>query len=131
MILTPEQIEKAAEERWPLGRTAFIDGANYAISQLPPAVPVSEEEIAPPLPQAGAALKCRHGCDAPVRAVVYASEGCLCFTDPVQALCAQHYEKMASAGPIEMVVDFWAAAPPLPQADAELASFLHTEAKAR
>jgi hypothetical protein len=36
------------------------------------------------------ALKCRHGCSSPVVGIYHAPNGCLCFPDPVQALCGQH-----------------------------------------
>lgn len=35
-------------------------------------------------------LKCRHGCAHPVVGLYRAPDGCLCFPDPVQALCGQH-----------------------------------------
>ena len=38
-------------------------------------------------------IPCRHGCVEAV-AIVYAPEGCICFTDPVQALCEQHLLKL-------------------------------------
>lgn len=53
-----------------------------------------------------AALKCRFGCDDAVVGIFHAPEGCHCWRDPVQALCAQHAIKMESTGPITCVVDF-------------------------
>jgi hypothetical protein len=35
-------------------------------------------------------LKCRFGCDAAVVGIYHAPQGCVCWPDPVQALCAQH-----------------------------------------
>lgn len=35
-------------------------------------------------------LKCRHRCTHPVVGLYHAPEGCWCFPDPIQALCAQH-----------------------------------------
>jgi len=38
-------------------------------------------------------LRCRHGCDHPVVGLYHAPDGCICFPDPVQALCNQHAVK--------------------------------------
>lgn len=40
---------------------------------------------------------CRHGCADPV-GIYHIPEGCNCFLDPVQALCAQHFVKLHSNG---------------------------------
>lgn len=56
--------------------------------------------------QALAALKCRFGCQSPVIGIFHAPEGCICWTDPVQALCAQHACSMESVGPITCIIDF-------------------------
>lgn len=48
-------------------------------------------------------VRCRFGCDDPV-AIVYAPEGCICWTDPVQALCAQHLAKIESTGEVIVLV---------------------------
>lgn len=45
------------------------------------------------------ALRCRHGGElhharAPVVAIVSVPQGCVCFRDPVQALCRQHLERL-------------------------------------
>jgi hypothetical protein len=53
-----------------------------------------------------AGLKCRFGCDSPVIGIFHAPKGCVCWDDPVQALCAQHFETMQSSGPITYIVDF-------------------------
>ena len=50
-------------------------------------------------------IKCRFGCDAPV-GIFHMPEGCICWRDPVQALCAQHVIKAESSGPISCIVDF-------------------------
>jgi hypothetical protein len=39
------------------------------------------------------ALRCRHGCESRVVGIFHAPGGCICFDDPVQALCAQHAQK--------------------------------------
>ena len=52
-----------------------------------------------------AQLKCRFGCDSPVVGIFYAKEGCLCWNDPVQALCDQHAINMESEGEVVCVVD--------------------------
>jgi hypothetical protein len=38
-------------------------------------------------------LRCRFGCDHPVAGLYFAPFGCICFPDPVQALCSQHAVK--------------------------------------
>lgn len=44
------------------------------------------------------AVKCRHGCvDEPI-GIYHIPEGCNCFPDPIQALCAQHFVKLHSTG---------------------------------
>jgi hypothetical protein len=52
-----------------------------------------------------AQLRCRFGCDAPV-GIFHVPAGCLCWPDPVQALCAQHAVTAESAGPITCLIDF-------------------------
>lgn len=41
---------------------------------------------------------------APV-AIIHAPLGCLCWRDPIQALCAQHLEGVESVGPITILID--------------------------
>lgn len=53
-----------------------------------------------------AAVQCRFGCASPAVGIYYAAQGCACYADPVQALCAQHALSMQSTGPIIRVVDF-------------------------
>jgi len=50
-------------------------------------------------------LRCRFGCEAPV-AIVHVPEGCICWSDPVQALCQQHLITAQSTGEIRLIVDF-------------------------
>jgi hypothetical protein len=50
-------------------------------------------------------LKCRFGCDVPV-GIFHVPEGCICWDDPVQALCAQHIVTAESTGPIVCLIDF-------------------------
>lgn len=52
-----------------------------------------------------AAIKCRYGCDSPVVGLFSTPEGCLCWPDQMQALCAQHASKI-DGGPVICVVDF-------------------------
>ena len=52
-----------------------------------------------------AALRCRFGCDEVV-GIFAIPEGCVCWSDPVQALCGQHALKAQSTGAITCVVDF-------------------------
>lgn len=53
-----------------------------------------------------AELRCLHGDDSPVVGIFSAPAGCHCFTDKLQALCAQHASKIQSTEPITCVVDF-------------------------
>jgi hypothetical protein len=53
-----------------------------------------------------AALTCRFGCKSPVVGVFHVPAGCVCWRDPVQALCAQHANKVQSTGPITCLLDF-------------------------
>jgi hypothetical protein len=52
-------------------------------------------------------LKCRFGCSNPAVGVFHTPMGCVCFTDEIQALCAQHAEKVQSTGPITCILDFY------------------------
>jgi hypothetical protein len=52
-----------------------------------------------------AELKCRFGCSSPVVAIIHAPQGCHCFSDPVQALCAQHALSI-DGGPVTPIIDF-------------------------
>jgi hypothetical protein len=49
-------------------------------------------------------LKCRFGCEHPV-GIYHVPEGCICWRDPVQALCAQHFMTAESEGPISLLLD--------------------------
>lgn len=49
-------------------------------------------------------LKCRFGCKNPV-GIYHVPEGCICWADPIQALCMQHFIKAESEGPITRIVD--------------------------
>jgi hypothetical protein len=55
-------------------------------------------------------LKCRFGCDAPVLGIFHMPQGCICWTDPIQALCEHHADRAQSVGPIECIADFSAGA---------------------
>lgn len=44
-------------------------------------------------PVVRATLPCRFGCREPAAAIVHYPAACICFADPVQALCRQHVEK--------------------------------------
>lgn len=48
-------------------------------------------------------IRCRFGCDDPV-GIYHVPEGCICWRDPVQALCAQHFYKAESDGPVTLIV---------------------------
>jgi hypothetical protein len=52
-----------------------------------------------------ASVKCKFGCKDPVVAVVYMPEGCLCWRDPVQALCLHHLHRAQTNGPSTVLVD--------------------------
>lgn len=52
-----------------------------------------------------AELRCRFGCeDGPV-GIYHVPEGCVCWEDPIQALCQQHVLRAQSVGPIDCIVD--------------------------
>lgn len=40
------------------------------------------------------ALKCLHGCKDAIIGMFYFEEGCICFSDKIQALCLHHYKKI-------------------------------------
>ena len=49
-------------------------------------------------------VRCRFGCvDAAV--IVHVPEGCVCWQDQIQALCLQHYTKVQSCGPVNILMD--------------------------
>lgn len=50
-------------------------------------------------------VKCRHNCRSSPVVIVYAPDGCNCFTDPIQALCMQHLTKIHSTGPVKILED--------------------------
>jgi len=50
--------------------------------------------------------KCRFGCDG-IIGIFYVPKGCICWNDPVQALCAHHALKAESAGDIILLVGEW------------------------
>jgi len=50
-------------------------------------------------------IPCRFGCKDPAAVIVYLPEGCICWRDPVQALCQQHLVNMESTGPAFLIVD--------------------------
>lgn len=52
------------------------------------------------------AVPCRFGCSDPVVAIVHAPAGCVCWSDPLQALCVHHLAKVQSSGPITIVADY-------------------------
>jgi hypothetical protein len=45
------------------------------------------------------------GCKSPATAILYAPAGCICWSDPVQALCAQHIETLESNGPVTTILN--------------------------
>lgn len=49
-------------------------------------------------------VRCRFGCDEPIYGVFHIPSGCVCWPDPVQALCWQHTEKAQSNGAITALV---------------------------
>lgn len=54
-------------------------------------------------------LPCRfseRGCTGHAVGIFHVPQGCHCWPDPIQALCAQHACKADSPGPIECVIDF-------------------------
>lgn len=54
-------------------------------------------------------LRCRHGgpkhhARAPVVAIVSVPQGCVCWPDPVQALCRQHLDRLQDGGSIPVTI---------------------------
>ena len=49
-------------------------------------------------------LRCRHGDSNPVAGLYHAPEGCICFPDPVQALCSQHAVKCMQNNAMYLIV---------------------------
>jgi hypothetical protein len=52
------------------------------------------------------AVPCRHGGHAHAAGIYHIPEGCNCFSDPIQALCEQHFIKLHSTGPITTIVSW-------------------------
>jgi hypothetical protein len=55
------------------------------------------------------AVECRFsilGCRGEAVGIFHVPLGCVCWVDPVQALCAQHLEKAQSQGPITCLYDW-------------------------
>ena len=44
------------------------------------------------------------GCKSPAAEIVYVPEGCICWPDPVQALCEQHLLTLETTGPTTTIV---------------------------
>ena len=52
-------------------------------------------------------LQCRFASpthNAPVIGIYHVPKGCICWPDPIQALCMQHFVTAESAGPIVCIV---------------------------
>lgn len=45
------------------------------------------------------------GCASPAAEIVYVPAGCICWPDPVQALCEQHLLTLETAGPTSTLLD--------------------------
>lgn len=48
-------------------------------------------------------IPCRFGCKGAI-GIYYIPKGCICHSDPIQALCAQHLASAESTGPITLIV---------------------------
>lgn len=68
-----------------------------------------------------AAVKCRFGCEAPI-GIYHVPAGCVCWPDPVQALCEQHVVTAESIGPVRLLVDLRISKNDLPLIDEALHS---------
>jgi hypothetical protein len=83
------------------------DWLHRADLTLPPAPMSGEPAVKFTVRQADlAAIECRFGCKSPVVGVFHTPQGCVCWPDPIQALCAQHANEAQSTGPIVCVLDF-------------------------
>lgn len=100
------EVEAAIEPIKNLLRIAGRDGVlvaaqrvteftQYALTAAAAVRPTAREELA--------GLKCRFGCDHPV-GIYSTPEGCVCWPDPVQALCAQHANEIESTGPVTLII---------------------------
>lgn len=49
-------------------------------------------------------IKCRFGCHDPI-GIYHVPKGCICWDDPVQALCVHHFIKAESTGDITLILD--------------------------
>jgi hypothetical protein len=96
----PEVAGRVSEQK---DRCAFNAWNALSLAQLAPSPPSASEPAG--------ALKCRFGCDAPVYGVYSVPKGCLCWDDPVQALCRQHFITAESAGHIYLI---WSPEPAWP-----------------
>lgn len=54
--------------------------------------------------KAAAEVRCRFGCEGPI-GIFHVPQGCICWDDPVQALCQQHFVTAESTGPITLLAD--------------------------
>ena len=52
------------------------------------------------------AIPCRFfpACSDPAEAIWYVPKGCICWADPIQALCGQHAYKAESEGPMRRII---------------------------
>ena len=91
---------------WPYENNAY-----YAMLSAVPQPPVQPPEGGTRWP----VLPCRfsaRGCQDHAVGIFHVPEGCHCWPDPIQALCAQHACKADSPGPIVCVIDFSIPSPP-------------------
>jgi hypothetical protein len=56
-------------------------------------------------------IRCRFGDHAPAVGIYWVPKGCICWPDPVQALCMQHFLTAESTGDIIRIVDLEAPKP--------------------
>jgi hypothetical protein len=49
-------------------------------------------------------IPCRFGCAGAV-GIFWVPQGCVCWPDPVQALCQQHAIRAQSTGPIVLIAE--------------------------
>ena len=50
-------------------------------------------------------IPCRFGCRSPAVGIYYMPRGCICWPDPIQALCMQHFVTAESVGPVTLILD--------------------------
>jgi dCTP deaminase len=111
VIVTPQSVLGGGRvvQRWPSSKVIALKAlARRGLARLREgARPDSPVTIIPHgIARPKVDVPCRFGCRAPAVGIFYVPEGCICWPDPVQALCAQHVVTAESIGPVREIVSF-------------------------